>query len=121
MSSNSTNVPEFVITHPRQCGLALIVIGLAFFYFSFVMPLMASAQAEETVTIYVKASIIGVVAIIVGTAFCLFGSKAVELTNPDPNNIQKSTVAFYIILMVVAFSAYGLLQHIIEIRGYVSS
>ena len=85
------------------------------------MPLMASAQEAETVTIYVKASIFGVAAFVVGAAYCLFGVKAVAFTNPDPNNIQKSTVAFYVILMVIAFSAYGFLQHIIESRGYVFS
>ena len=78
------NVPAFITNHPRIFGGVVAMLSFGLIFFSFILPLIQAGQGAESITISVKATVGGIVFLIVGIAFSFLGTKAIALSHPDP-------------------------------------
>lgn len=104
----------------RLQGIAMLVVGLAIGYFSIVRPLQQAYDHASEVSLSFKAAFLSPVLVLLGILATIVPSVTTDQSFilKSPNKLSFSGWVLLIVMAIVAFGTYYLLDRQIGLMGY---
>jgi hypothetical protein len=119
MPNRDTSIQTYVVNNPRKVGLFLLFAGAALLYQKLVQPIQAAEAGAPRVMLSSKLTIAGVIGVVFGLAYLLFGPRAARLLRPAAGESKTLTYLAVFVVAGIGTAIYLGVRHCLESKGYV--
>ena len=109
---------HMALRHPRLVGVGLLVVGLFLAKWQIYDPLHAAELGRPEVHIYAILVALGVFLPPLGMSYLVFGRRASEWIQIDPQNLSFASVSYLLCFMGIGLTILFYVLSSLEKQGY---